>query len=929
MQWTNKGSALLLAGALVALTGPLAAAGTPGHPRTPRAPAAAAPSAAQPAAGTAADPADPAEGPDPIDFAVVVDQSASLADKDLARETEAAGLLSQGEISERSRATVIGFSSSEKAGQSPVREVCELTVADAAGRERLSACVQLLNKRDAARMGPGTDFPAAIRQAVTRLGQKRAGGAAAKAPATPKVVFLLTDGKLDVSDSPEYGTDAANRQSNGERRLTEELARARAAGVQIWPLGFGTEIDRAALTAMAERGYRGACSDVPGSVPHMRVVGSSAELDKALQETFAAARCARISHGTAGKPPADLTVVIPPIATDGSLTVSKHDPKVRVTYYDPAGRKVPTRGEFDGSTFEVGGQDGPVEALRVKNPLPGRWRVHIEAPEGHRDREVAVRAIWQGMLRSDVTLDPASPRAGEEVTVSVRMQTRRGVTVTDPRQLADLAVAAELRGDGFAPVTFRLADDGRAPDRKAGDVRFTGTLTVPAGATGDLELTTRMSAPGVTSDRRPLHARVTQGTPLVTAGVVLDRATVHPGSTVRGTLDVTNNDAGPRALRLAVENQTPGAELSVSPATVTAPPGGSTRIPFTVTVGGGTPLGELGGRIAAMDPGDGERVLDDAFLEVLVVAPPTWWDRWWKAVVGGAAVLVLIGVFLVIQIMVRRRRRDLTGVTIELRADGRDLDRLTIGRGQSTRGSFAFAIDDMGGAPPTLHRARNGGGHLLRRTGTGQMLLRPRGGTQISLRPGEPAGLDAYEIVVRGGATGRNGRSGRSRTGSGSGYGSGTGSGFGMDDGSGFDTDDEFGTGGGFGFGTSGGSGSGFGTGGDSGFGTGGDSDFRSGGGGTDSRTGDGSGSRTGDGSGSRTGDGSGSRTRTDREGRIPRPRRFGRSWRPGRSGGTTGNPTTTGTGTGTGRGTGNGSGDGSGLSTGTGGTTAGDPDLF
>ncbi|MFD3665258.1 VWA domain-containing protein [Streptomyces sp. NPDC058659] len=873
MQWTNKGSALLLAGALLALTGPLAAAGPPGAPRAPRAVA------------------EPAEGPDPIDFAVVVDQSASLADKDLARETEAAGLLSQGEISERSRAAVIGFGSSEKAGQSPVREVCALTVADAAGRERLSDCVQLLNRRDAARMGPGTDFPAAIRQAVTRLTQKspagtaRTGsGAAAKAPATPKVVFLLTDGKLDVSDSPEYGTDPANRQSNGERRLTEELARARAAGVQIWPLGFGAEIDRAALTAMAEGGFRGACSDVPGSVPHMRVVAGSADLDKALQETFAAARCARIAHGTAGKPPADLTVVIPPIATDGSLTVAKHDPKVRVTYYDPAGRKVPTRGEFDGSTFEVGGQDGPVEALRVKNPLPGRWRVHIEAPEGHRDREVAVRAIWQGMLRSDVTLDPASPRAGEQVTVSVRMQTRRGVTVTDPRQLAGLTVAAELRGAGFSPVTFRLADDGRAPDSRAGDVRFTGALTVPAGATGDLELTTRMSAPGVTSDRRPLHARITQGTPLLTAGLVFDRATVHPGSTVRGTLDVTNNDSGPRALRLAVENLTPGAELSVSPATVTAPPGGSTRVPFTVTVGGGAPLGELGGRVAALDTGDRDRVLDDAFLDVLVVAPPTWWDRWWKAVAGGAAGLVLVAAFLVAQWVARRRRRDLTGVTLELRGDGRVLDTLTVGRGQGVRGSFPFAVDDGGGAPPTLRRAREGsssGAHVLRRTGTGQLLLRPRGGAQVPLRPGEPAGLDAYEIVVRGGGTARDGRTGRTRRGSG--YGTGTGGGFGSDDG--FGTDD------GFGFGMD--DGAGFGT-------------------------GDGFGFGTGDGSGSPTGDGSGTRTRTDREGRVPRPRRFGRPRRSGRSGGGTGNPATT---------TESDTGSGTGLSTGTGGTTAGDPD--
>ncbi|MEU3429130.1 vWA domain-containing protein [Streptomyces gardneri] len=895
MQWTNKGSALLLAGALLALTGPLATAGTSGAPRGPRAVA------------------EPAEGPDPIDFAVVVDQSKSLADKDLARETEAAGLLSQGEISERSRATVIGFGSSEKAGQSPVREVCALTVADAAGRERLSDCVQLLNKRDAARMGPGTDFPAAIRQAVTRLTQKSAtGGAAAHAPAKYKVVFLLTDGKLDVSDSPEYGTDPVSRRSNGERRLTEELARARAAGVQIWPLGFGTEIDRAALTAMAEGGYRGTCSAVPGSAPHMRVVASSADLDKALQETFAAARCARISHGTAGKPPADLSVVIPPIATDGSLTVSKHDPKVRVTYFDPAGRKVPTRGEFDGSTFEVGGQDGPVEALRVKNPLPGRWRVHIEAPEGHRDREVVVRAIWQGRLSSDVTLDPASPRPGEQVTVAVRMQTRRGVTITDPRQLAGLAVTAELRGAGFAPVTFRLADDGKAPDRRAGDVRFTGTLTVPAGATGDLRLTTRMSAPGVTSDRRPLHARIAQGTPLLTAGLAFDRATVHPGGTVRGTLDVTNNDAGPRALRLAVENRTPGAELTVSPATVTAPPGGSTRIPFTVTLGGGTPLGELGGRIAVVDTGDGDRVLDDDFLDVLVVAPPTWWDRWWKVVVGGAAVLAVVAALLIAHAVVRHRRRDLTGVTLELRGDGRVLDSLTVRRGQSVRGSFPFTVDDAGGAPPALRRAREGsssGAHVLRRTGTGQLLLRPRGGARVALRQGEPVGLDAYELVVRGGGggTGRGGRTDRAR--SDSGYDTDTDSGFGVGYGSGYGSGSAYGSGAGAGFRTDDGLGLGFGADDDgSGFGTG-----------------DGSGSRTGEGSGSRTGDGSRSRTRTDQEARVPWPRRFGRPRRSGRSGSGAGDPTTTDPGAGEGAGSGTSS--GTGRSTGTGGTTAGDPD--
>ncbi|WP_149183741.1 VWA domain-containing protein, partial [Streptomyces sp. TRM49041] len=689
-------------------------------------------------------PAAPAEGADPIDFAIVVDQSESLSDADLAREVDAAALLAQGEISERSRAAVIGFGSSEKPGQSPVREVCPLTVADAAGRQRLSDCVQQLSRRDPARTGPGTDFPAAIRQAVGRLTEK-------SDAATPKVVFLLTDGRLDVGDSPEYGPDAASRQANGAKRLTEELARARRENVQIWPLGFGSGIDRAALTAMAEGGHRGGCADLPSATPRMRVVADSAGIDKALQETFAAARCASVTYGGEGTPPNDLYVTIPPIATDGSITVSKRDPKVTVTYYDPLKRKVPTQGEFDGSTFELSGQDGPVEALRVKNPLPGRWRAHIEAPEGHRDHHVAVRAIWQGRLRSAVTLDPASPRPGEKAVVEVRMQTRRGVVITDPAQLAGIKVTARLTGDGFTPVDVALADDGRAPDRTASDVRFTGTVTVPAGATGALRLTTRMAARGVTSDQRPLHARTTQGTPAVTAGLAVDRATVHPGDTVGGTLSVTNNDSAPHTLRLALADQADGTELRVSPATVTVQPGRRQNVPFTLTLGPGTPLGEVGGKVTVVDTGDGGRVLDGAFLDVRVDPPPTWWDQWWAAVLGGAAAALALGAFVALRLAARARRRDLAGVELELLGDGRSLDRLTVRAGQSQGGAYRFTVEQARGTAPTLQRARPGtaGAHQLRRTGGGELRLQPHRGREQSVRAGEPTGLgDGIDVVV-------------------------------------------------------------------------------------------------------------------------------------------------------------------------------------
>jgi hypothetical protein len=696
---------------------------------------------AQPTPRTAPAAQQAAEGPDPIDFAVVVDLSKSLSEQDLAREVEAAALLSQGEISERSRAAVIGFGSSEKAGQSAVREVCGLTVADAAGRQKLSDCVQQLGNRAKNGTGPGTDFPAAVRQAVSRLTKEGK-------PGTPKVVFLLTDGKLDVGDSPEYGADTASRQANAAERLTDELARARRESVQIWPLGFGSQIDRGALDAMARGGFRNGCASLPDATPRMRVVDNSEQIDKALQETFAAARCAQVAEGTRGKPPGDLSVSIPPIATDGSITVSKHDPKVSVTYYDPSGKKVPTSGSADGSSFEVSGQDGPVEALRVKNPVPGKWRVRVEAPEGHRGQDVAVRAIWQGRLRSSITLDPSSPRAGEQAVVEMRMQTRRGVVITDQNLLKGIQVGVKVTGQGIRPVTVTLKDDGTKPDAKAGDARFTGTLDVPGGGTGDLAVTGEMSAPGVTGDHRPLYIRRASGQTPVTAGLTVERSTVYPGGTLRGTLDVTNNDTVAHTLTLGLTDQPAGAELTAAPAKVRAEPGSSHHT-FTVSVGEGAALGELAGTVVVTDADARGSTLDTTSLDALVEAEPSWWDRWWGAVVGAAALLLTAAAVVGVLIRARRRLRDLTGVKLELRRGG-TLDTLTVRPGQSSGGNYHFTVERASGSAPKLLRVPgSGAAHRLSRTGAGVLAVRLHRGRERALATGEVVDLDdGLELLV-------------------------------------------------------------------------------------------------------------------------------------------------------------------------------------
>ncbi|MEV7084507.1 vWA domain-containing protein [Streptomyces sp. NPDC093085] len=702
------------------------------------------------------------EGADPIDFAVLVDLSKSLSAEDITREVEAAALIAQGEISDRSRVTVIGFGSSEKPGQSPVFTACDPTVVDATSGAYLDDCVKKLS-RGRARMGPGTDFPAGLRQALTSLTKD------ASWATTPKVVFLLTDGKLDVRDSPEYGADAASRQAEATRQLREQLTRARENSVQIWPLGFGSAIDRTALKEIAEGGFRNGCADLPSATPRLRVTDSAAGIDRALQETFAAARCAQVVQGEEGKPPTDLKVTIPKIATDGSITVSKHDPKVRATYYDPRGRKVEA-GDSDGSAFAFSGQNGSVEALRVTNPRPGTWTVRLDAPEGHQGRDASVRAIWQGRLRSSVILDPPSPRPGEKTTVEVRMQTRRGVIIDDPEELKGIKVAARLSGSGFAPLSVPLTDDGKGSDARAGDARFTGTLTVPSTADGALALTADMSAPGVTSDHRPFNARIATGPPPATGRLTVDPATVHPGGSVTGVLEAGNRTGKARTVRLALADQPAGAQLTITPAETEIPPGATgEKIPFRITVSGSTEPGRIGTQVTAADTTDGETVLDSAFLDLRVDPVPTWWDRWWWAVAGAGALLLALAGFLAVRRAAWLRRRDLAGVRLELRGEGIRPDELTVRTGQSPGGEFHLVVERARGSAPSLQRGRGGAaGYRLRRTASGEFLLRPPHGRERSVRAGEPTALgDGLELIVhdrRSAPTGPGG-SGRARSG--------------------------------------------------------------------------------------------------------------------------------------------------------------------
>ncbi|MEU3573253.1 vWA domain-containing protein [Kitasatospora sp. NPDC036755] len=708
-----------------------------------------APSTAPAASAAPTAPAPAAIGP--VDYAIAVDESGSLKPAEVDRERAAAAGIALGEVHPKSTVTVLGFASADNDAQHPVDEVCPPTVLDGAGRDRIGACIGNLRSRKPDE-GQGTDFPNAILQGVSRL-------STGTDPATPRVLFLLTDGKLDVGDSPAYGDDRDHRATAGEAALAQALAAAQAARIQVWPLGFGSDIDRAALDRMAAAGFQDGCVDLPDARPRATAVPDAAAVAGAMQTAFAAAHCLRATTGGTGHPPIDIEMRISPLTTVGSIVVDKGDPAVTATYFDPSGRQITATTTDPISKFELSPRDQTVESLRITDPAPGQWKVHLDAPADHRAQLASVSVLWRGALRSSITMAPPSPRPGEQAVVTLKLQTRKGVQVTDPQDLKDLKVSAVLSGDGFAPVPVRLADDGTGPDRTAGDATFSGTVTVPATATGRIKASGTLAASGLTADEdRTQGTLVAPAVPKVTAGLTLDDTAghkLHPGDALAGRLDLHNADGTPHTLRLALRDTSPGL-LAVSPEEVTLAPGESRRVDVAVRAArpaafrgllDGGDL-RLGGKVTLVDGTDQDRVLVDSPLSLTVTRPPTFWESWWWALLLGGLVAVLAALVVLVLHRGKVTGRNPAGLKLLLLdQEGHQLADVTADSG--TNGWYEFDVAGLGGPYPRLVR-KPGGPYRVQRSRDGGAVLEKRRQSTTRIHPDRPASLtDGLGLGIR------------------------------------------------------------------------------------------------------------------------------------------------------------------------------------
>ncbi len=673
----------------------------------------------------------------PAQIVIAVDQSGSLSEEDVVREREAAALIAQSEFSRESTVTVFGFGSDE-GGVGPTDEVCPPTVVSGeVERQRLSDCVQRLARRPAGQ-GGDTDHAAAMEQALGYFTDREG----------PKVVFLLTDGVLDVGETLRYGAGRTLDQRNAaaEEQLDGHLADARAAGVQVWPLGFG-DVDGPALDSFAGRGGAGACGPTAPR-PRAIVVQSSADVIQAIVDAYGAARCAGVGPVRpdvigAGET-VEVPVDIPPIATDGAITVVKQDAAVGVQYRGPDGRPVPKLGAQDGSEFEVSGENGPVESLRIVDPTPGRWTVLISVPATVPPQEVTTVVTWQGAVQAVLTPERSSVGPGEPVTVSLSLRTRRG-PVTDEAQLAGLSFTADLVSEGET-VGVPLRDDGNQPDPTAGDGTFSGVASVPASARGSVTLRGAVEGIGISGDRPSTTLEITEGPPDVEAAATLPNVTdtVAPGGALTGRLTLTNNSGQQRRIRVVVDAE-PGSPVSVpgDRAVYDLAAAGRTAVEVPLTWTGDAPEGVSRGVLRVVDDADPGTEYGRFPFSTRVAEPPPYLLI--ALVVAG----LLLAAALVVLLAARRRAQDLDGVTVDVTSGG-----FTVPLPPAPPGTqvYRFTVRPTPHGAPQVQLADDTDtepAYRLTRNGAGAR-IRPPGGRAVALpfdRPREVA--DGVVVVVR------------------------------------------------------------------------------------------------------------------------------------------------------------------------------------
>jgi hypothetical protein len=662
----------------------------------------------------------------PLDVVILVDESGSESNADVQHEREAAATIAQTPLNPRSRVTVIGFGGADGdvPNQDPTTVVCQPTIANGATNlEYLARCVRKLHRRTPAE-GDNTDYAAALGQAMSVLA---AGTASSAQPPTGavKAILMMTDGGLDVYRDPQY--PQPNWMPAAHHAVNLQLAAARAADAEVWPLGFGniSPANASYLRYLAAHGGQHTCDSRRVSKPRATVAQNSARALSALFSIYAAASCSGISHAGPKVVPGGqsrvLSVNIPPIASSGAISVDKVNPALRVDYLTPNGTEV-TGGSLGGSKFVRSGQDTSVEVLHITNPQPGTWQVRVTAPRGEGGQLVSVTAFWQGAVRVSLIASPATARPGQRIGVVLSVLGANG-PITDPALLSGMHVGVTASGDGLSgPVMVPVRPASRTgAGLTAGD--FTGSFKAPS-TTGPLSFLGTAVGYGLYATEVPTQVNVSNAAGFLQGTVQFSAPdTVQSGQDIHGQVLFDNKTGQSRRVRLAL-TAIPALATLTDPTGGVTVPSGTSITHFTVALSPHTPVGPASLVVRVVDASNPAISYGDQQLLVNVVHPPGVLGKYRWQIAGLVALVLLVVLALFLRRLNRKRQIDVRDLSVSLSRDGTPLGHELKAPGKESD-SFRFMIRDEDTTDPRLDYPQRGDRpYLVKRVTHGRIRVR-------------------------------------------------------------------------------------------------------------------------------------------------------------------------------------------------------------
>ena len=662
-----------------------------------------------------------------LDVVMLVDESGSETPLKVAQEKATAGTIAQSMLNPLSRVTVIGFGGVNHVvpNQNPVDVVCQPTIAS--GQQNLSylaTCVNGLHRRSETE-GDDTDYAAALSEAMNYLAPSSAGTPPSPAGAI-KVILMMTDGAVDVHrDTPQYGNDW---QLGEQDAINQQLKLAQQYGVQMWPLGFGTDIGTgitqaqalAYLNNMAANGAPAVCDKKHNAnQPHAIWVNDITDALNELDTLYADAACLGTNGSQGSLPPGGsrtLTVTIPDIASAAAISVRRPSPLDTVAFTRPDGT-----GWTDTSAISGTDSNSPVEVLHVDaitGADVGTWHVTITAPKGLTSQLVGATVFWQGAVRAIITATP-NVNPGQPIAVTLSVLGPNG-PVSDPSTLQNLIVSVTASGDGLPGQEQVPVTAATGPDEVG---TYTGTYTAPS-QQGSLMITGTAAGYGLYATQVPQTVTVGISNHFTAVPQFGQVTSVQAGNTVTGKVIFTNTTGASRSVRVILVPSGADATLTSPTGPVMAASGNPPSVPFTVTVSKDSSVGTAELIVQTVDADSGQ-LYDSTVLHFTVTKPPGFWAKYLWYMVGAVLLIALIVALLFWRRARHRARVNVQDLVATLRRGGEQKGR-DLQAEQKWSEVFSFIIRDEDTPDPHLAyppRDWTGPLYLVRRSTSGMVTL--------------------------------------------------------------------------------------------------------------------------------------------------------------------------------------------------------------